>query len=296
MLRSTDIGDSVNSLITRRSAVIGVAASTVSPAQSAHAAEYPPFANLEERSGGRLGVYAFEVGTGRSISWRAGERFLMCSTFKLLAVAATLARIDAGRESPNRALAYSKADLVEPYPVTGANVSRGSMSIEALCEAAVVVSDSTAANLLLRNIGGPRGLTDFCRSLGDRDTRQDRYELAANRPDGPLDTTTPSAMAFTTARLLFGGALRQRSRDQLEAWMTRTTPGLNRIRAGVPEGWRAGDRPGTSPRQTNDVAILRPPHRPALVVAAYYDAPGLPPAAREQVLRSVGGAVASWLG
>ena len=296
MLRSTAMGASVNSLMTRRGAVIGVAASTLSPAQSANAAEYPPFANLEERNGGRLGVYALEVGAARSISYRADERFLMCSTFKLLAAAATLARIDAGRENPNRALAYSYADLVEPYPITGANVSRGSMSIEALCEAAVVVSDSTAANLLLRNIGGPRGLTAFCRSLGDGDTRQDRYELAANRPDGPLDTTTPRAMAVTTARLLLGGALRQRSRDQLEEWMTRATPGLNRIRAGVPQGWRAGDRPGTSPRQTNDVAILRPPHRPALVVAAYYDAPGLPPVARERVLRSIGGAVANWLG
>ncbi len=283
-------------LANRRLTLLGLTASFLSGVSFGSRAEEPdPLQAIEQAHGGRLGVFAVDTGSGRSLAHRADERFLMCSTFKLLAVAAVLSRVDAGVESLDRRLRYTKADLVEPYPVTGAHVDEGALSIGALCQAAIEVSDSTAANLLLRQIGGPAGLTAYLRALGDGVTRQDRYELAANSAQGVLDTTTPRAMALSAKKILLGGALAPDSRHRLERWMVKTTPGLQRLRAGFPSNWPVGDRPGTNPTETNDVAIIRPPGRSPILVTAYYHAPGVDEPVREGVLRSVGAAVARWL-
>lgn len=169
------------------------------------------------------------------------------------------------------------------------------MTVSALCQAAVEVSDNTAAILLMRSAGGPEGLTQFVHGLGDTITRSDRYEPASNRYDGALDTTTPRAIVQSARKILLGDVLSARSRQQLEDWMIASTPGRERIRAALPPDWRAGDRPGTSvERESNDYAIVRPPGRAPLLVAAYYDAPGRDMARREDVLHDAGVEFVKW--
>ncbi len=154
-------------------------------------------AALEGRYGGRLGVAAVNTANGERIVHRAQERFPMCSTFKLLAVSAVLSRVDAGTIQLDRHITYGKADLLEYAPVTRAHVSSGYMTLQALCEAAIEYSDNTAANLLLRTIGGPPSVTAYARSLGDDMTRLDRNEPSLNTaiPGDERDTTTPAAMS-----------------------------------------------------------------------------------------------------
>ena len=191
---------------------------------------------------------------------------------------------------------YGEKDLIFTSPVTKANSAMGAMSVEALCEAMMVVSDNTAANLLMKNAGGPSGLTNFIRSLGDTVTRSDRYEPNSNQYNGVLDTTTPRAIATSAQKILLGNVLAPQSRQKLEDWMIASTPGLRRIRAALPPEWIAGDRPGTSvEEETNDYAIVRPPGRRApLLVAAYYDAAKLSMDDREIVLREAGSAFVKW--
>jgi len=254
-----------------------------------------PLADIERRNGGRLGVFAIDTGSGRTLSHRADERFLMCSTFKGMLAAQILARVDSGAERLDRLVRYTEKDLIFTSPVTRANVARGAMSIDALCRAILVDSDNTAAILLMRSAGGPAALTRFVRGLGDTVTRSDRYEPDSNRYRGMLDTTTPRAVAGTAQRLLLGDALSARSRMQLERGMTDCKPGLNRIRAVLPAGWQAADRPGTSvERETNDYVLVRPPGRAPLLVAVYYDAPGVGMDAREAVLREAGTVFVQW--
>ena len=254
-----------------------------------------PIAEIERRYGGRLGVFAINPASGRTLAYRADERFLMCSTFKGLLVAQVLARVDAGKENLERLVRYTERDLVFTSPVTKANVAQGAMSVGALCQAAVEVSDNTAAILLMRSTGGPAALTRFMRGLGDSVTRSDRYEPESNQASGLLDTTTPRAIATSAARILLGDVLNPESRRQLDAWMVACKPGLNRIRASLPADWLAGDRPGTSvERETNDYAIVRPPGRAPLLVAAYYDAPGVGMELRETVLREAGHRFVEW--
>ncbi|WP_086065671.1 class A beta-lactamase [Bordetella genomosp. 8] len=252
-------------------------------------------ADIERRNGGRLGVFAVDTATGRTLAHRADERFLMCSTFKGLLAAQVLQRVDGGAERLDRLVRYTEKDLIFTSPVTKANVGRGSMSIEELCRAVLVESDNTAAILLMRSAGGPAGLTRFVRGLGDTVTRSDRYEPDSNRADGAFDTTSPKAIATVAQGLLLGDVLSTNSRATLERGMADCKPGLNRIRAALPADWQAADRPGTNiDNETNDYALVRPPGRTPLLVAVYYDAPGVKMDRREAVLREAGKAFVQW--
>lgn len=229
------------------------------------------FAELERRSGGRLGIAVLDTATGSRVGHRQDERFPLTSTFKLLAAAAVLAKVDRGEETVDRRITYAKADLVTYSPVTEKHVDTG-MTLAEICDAAVTLSDNTAGNLLLSAIGGPAGLTAYARSLGDDMTRLDRIETELNEaaPGDPRDTTTPSAMAGTLYRLLVGSALAPASRDRLIGWALANKTGDTKLRAGVPKDWRVGEKTGAGGFGTNnDVGILWPPGRAPLIVAVY---------------------------
>ncbi len=227
---------------------------------------------LEARSGGRLGVAVLDTATGQLAGNRLDERFAMCSTFKALAVAFTLARVDRGDERPERRILFTEQDLVMPFKATSPHLADG-MTIEQLCEAAVVVSDSTAANLLLTSFGGPAALTTYLRSLGDPVTRLDRMELDLNvvRPGETHDTTSPRAMAGTLRQVILGDALSPASRERLTTWMINSRDAaVRRLRVGLPDGWRIANKPGTwEGISTNDIGVMFPPGRAPIVVAAY---------------------------
>ena len=246
-------------------------------------------AELERRHGGRLGVAILD-GADAAIAHRGGERFAMCSTFKVLAAGFVLARVDRGEEHLDRTIVYGRDALLPYAPVTSRHVGDGGMSVEALCEAAVTLSDNTAANLLLAGFGGPAALTAWLRSTGDAVTRLDNNEPALNDvPPGELhDTTTPIAMAETLRRLLFGQVLSAASRARLAAWMIACKTGETQLRAGVPPGWRVGDKTGSFRTTVNDVAALWPPAGPPRVVTAYYVDGAGSDADRKVVLAEVG--------
>lgn len=246
---------------------------------------------LERLHGGRLGVAMLDTGSGRRIGHRADERFLMCSTFKVLAVAAVLARVDHGQERLERRIVFDRDVLLSYAPVTRLHSGAPGMRIDELCAAAITVSDNTAANLLLASLGGPPVVTAFVRTLGDRITRLDRTEPQLNltRPGDLRDTTTPDAMLETLRRLLLGDALSDASRARLLGWMRGCLTGVDKLRAGLPAGWSAADKTGSgSQGESNDVAIVFPPGRAPLLVTAYYAAPAADAGLRSAVLAEVG--------
>jgi len=215
----------------------------------------------------------------------------MASTFKTLLAACVLSRVDAGRESLDRRIPYGPADMVAHAPVTQAGLAEGGLDVETLCRAIVEVSDNPAANLLLKTVGGPPGLTAWLRRLGDRTTRLDRYELELNeaRPGDPRDTTTPAAMTSDYVKLIQGEVLKPGSRDRLTGWLASASTGLNRLRKDLPSGWRAGDKTGTGGNgSTNDVAVFWPPTGGPIFVSAYMTGTTVPAPAREAVLADVG--------
>jgi beta-lactamase class A len=227
---------------------------------------------LEARVGGRVGVFAFQPSSGKTLAYRADEHFAMCSTFKWALAGAVLLEIDRQRLSLAKQLAFTEADLLEYAPVTRTHLAEGSLTVEALLQACVSVSDNTAANLLLTQLGGPPAVTRFFRELGDTVSRLDRNEplLNMNTAGDEQDTTSPRAMTHALEIALTSNLLTSESRGRLQQWLVESTTGLNRLRAGLPSTWRAGDKTGTGNRGAcNDVAILWPPSAAPWFVAAY---------------------------
>jgi beta-lactamase class A len=227
---------------------------------------------IEQRTGGRIGVAALDTGNGKRLDYRSEERFPMCSTFKLLAAAAVLKRVDEAQEKLDRLVSYGEKDILEYAPVTKAHLKDGGMTLGALCAAAIEQSDNTAGNLLLDTIGGPAQLTNFARSIGDETTRLDRKEPALNsaNPGDERDTTNPAAMCANVQRLVLNNVLSKSSRHQLEEWLRHNETGTLLVRAGVPKTWIVGDKTGRCGNgATNDVAIIRPPDRAPIFLAVY---------------------------
>ncbi len=251
-------------------AIAGVFASRTASAADESIAE--ELASIQAASGGRIGLHAFDLKSGRSIGMNDHDRFAMCSTFKLLLAAAILDRVDAGKIDPQQRVKFSSADMLSHAPRTSSKLDQGFMTVVDLCAAAVEMSDNPAANLLLSLIDGPAGLTRYLRRIGDEVTRLDRFELElnSNLPGDPRDTTTPHAMSHTAAKIVLGDVLAPASRQLLRDWMIASPTGERRIRAGLPKGWKAGDKTGTGTNgAVNDVAILWPPGGSPVAVAVY---------------------------
>lgn len=227
---------------------------------------------IEKNGGGRLGVSVLDTHSGLAYAYRGDERFPMCSTFKFLAAALVLSRVDQGQEQLSRGIAEQASDIVPYAPATQPRVGGLPMTVAELCDAAVTLSDNAAGNLLLKSFGGPPGLTAYARSLGDEFTRLDRIEPELNEatPGDPRDTTTPDAMLKTMQKIVIGRALSPASRAQITRWLIDNKTGDKKLRAGLPAGWRAGDKTGGGGHGTNnDIAVLWPPGRAPVLVTCY---------------------------
>jgi len=261
-------------------------------------------AALEARAGGRLGVAMLDGKAGLTAGHRRDERFTMCSTFKFSLAAAVLARIDAGTLRATLPVPITQRDVIGHSPAVEAALPQGALSIMALAEAAQTLSDNGAANLLLRQIGGPEALTRFWNNMGDDISRLDRYEpdLNMSRGEDYRDTTSPAAMARSMATILTGDILKPDSRARLARWMAATTTGAKRLRAGLPEGWRAGDKTGTMAAddvpfvKVNDIAaVWRPDGSPVFITAFYEPRDRTPVTEAEAVLAEVGRIARDWM-
>ena len=286
----------------RRSFLAGLAATAASlRARAAPLAEErlelanKHLASIEAREGGRLGVFVRDTGTGSTLEHRADELFPMCSTFKLLAAAAALKRVDQGAERLDRTIPFGPSDLLEYAPIAKTHVAEGGMTLAEACAAAIDWSDNTAANLILQAIGGPPGFTQFARSLGDTVTRLDRNEPSLNTatPKDERDTTSPRAMAEDMGQVLLGDVLSEASRRQLQAWLIDDKVGDKRLRAGLPPSWRIGDKTGSGDHGTaNTIAIIWPPERAPIIATVYYTELSAPMDARNAIHRETGGLIA----
>jgi beta-lactamase class A len=290
----------MTSSISRRHALAGsllaipalAAASTAGQAQHAQAADR--LAALERKHPGRICVSILDLASGKRVDHRADERILICSTFKALAAALVLHRVDKGEEKLDRHIKFSEKDLVSYSPATQKRVGEPGMTVAELCDAIMTLSDNAAANLLLVSFGGPAALTAFCRRLGDDVTRLDRFETELNTHDHPgdiRDTTTAGAMLENLRKLLFTDVLTPHSRSQLAAWLIANKTGDARLRAGLPKTWIVGDRTGTNGDKhgnANDVAVVWPTDRPPLIVTAYCEIPGIAGDQRNAVIAEIG--------
>ncbi|MFM7402671.1 MAG: class A beta-lactamase [Erythrobacter sp.] len=202
---------------------------------------------IEAAGDGTLGVALYNTATGVSVGINQDRRFGHASSFKFSVAAMVLQRHAAGAIDADERVTWTEADMLNPAPFTRERIGSGA-TLRELARATQLTSDNPAANILLRRLGGPAGMTAFWRSIGDEVSRVDRYEPEMNivPPSEFRDTTTPAAMARTVAKIVYGDVLPEPERAEIKGWMIETQTGAKRVRAGLPEGWVAGDKTGTS--------------------------------------------------
>ncbi|MGN3974159.1 class A beta-lactamase [Tsuneonella sp. SYSU-LHT278] len=260
---------------------------------------------IEAGLGGELGAAFLDPAQRAALGHRQDERFALCSTFKTTLAALVLALDSDGRLDADPLVRWSAADLLSYAPFARERLASGA-TVRELARAAQVLSDNTAANLLLERVGGPRAVTQFWRELGDQVSRLDRIEPDLNFvPSGTAqDTTTPAAMARTLHALVTAGPLDASRRGILREWMRETATGLRRVRAGLPDGWEAGDKTGNSGDWPGmgytrcDIGYLAAPTGDVVTFAVYHRAPMLappPPQAVDAAFAEIGRTLTAWV-
>ncbi|KMP26042.1 MAG: class A beta-lactamase [Bacillus wiedmannii] len=225
------------------------------------------FAKLEKEYDAKLGIYALDTGTNQTIAYHSDDRFAFASTSKSLAVGALLRKNSL--EALDQRITYTHEDLSNYNPITEKHVDTG-MTLKELADASVRYSDSTAHNLILKQLGGPSEFEKILREMGDTVTTSERFEPELNEvhPGETHDTSTPEAIAKTLQSFTLGTALPTEKRELLVDWMKRNTTGDKLIRAGVPKGWEVADKTGAGSYGTrNDIAIIWPPNKKPIVLA-----------------------------
>ncbi|EJS10612.1 class A beta-lactamase BlaIII [Bacillus mycoides] len=225
------------------------------------------FAKLEKEYDAKLGIYALDTGTNQTVAYHSDDRFAFTSTSKSLAVGALLRKNSL--EALDQRITYTHEDLSNYNPITEKHVDTG-MTLKELADASVRYSDSTAHNLILKQLGGPSEFEKILREMGDTVTTSERFEPELNEvhPGETHDTSTPEAIAKTLQSFTLGTALPIEKRELLVDWMKRNTTGDNLIRAGVPKGWEVADKTGAGSYGTrNDIAIIWPPNKKPIVLA-----------------------------
>nr|WP_314608029.1 class A beta-lactamase [uncultured Janthinobacterium sp.] len=263
----------------RRNLVLAGGAALLCPAPLLFAAPATSIATaqtqlaaLEQAAGGRLGVAAWRHGGELRVAYRADERFPLASTFKAMLAGAVLGRSVSQPGLLDQHVRYEKKELVTYSPITEKHLADG-MSVADLCAATLQYSDNSAANFLMKLLGGPQAVTAFARSIGNTVFQLERWETELNSaiPGEVRDTASPASMAHSLQQLLLENSLQAQQRQQLDTWMRGNTTGDKRIRAGVPAGWQVADKTGSGAYgSVNDIGVAYPASGAPLVIAVYY--------------------------
>ena len=248
----------------------------------------------EEALSARIGVAVIDSGSGASWQYRGDELFPLNSTHKTFACAALLAQVDRGALTLEQAVPIRREMLVVHSPVVEQSIAAGSMTLGALCRAALVYSDNAASNVVVDALGGPSAVIAFMRSLGDATTRLDRGEPELNEatPGDVRDTTSPVAIVASLREVLLGEALSAASREQLAQWMRDDRVAAALLRSVLPPAWTIADKTGAGGHGSRSIiAVLWPPTGPALVVAIYVTQTAASLAATNRAIARIGSAL-----
>jgi beta-lactamase class A len=225
---------------------------------------------LEDSFDGKIGISAINTANNSRIQYHAEKRFPIQSTFKVMLVSAILKQSMTDSHLLQQKIMYAKQDLVTWSPITEKHIAHG-MTISELCAAVIMYSDNSAANFLMKKLGGPEAVTAYARSIGDNTFSVSSWEAELNsNPDKLRDTSTPAAMEKSLQLLTLGNALAPPQREQLITWMKNNTTGDTQIRAGVPKGWIVADKTGGgSYGIANDIGIIWPSKCAPIILTIY---------------------------
>ena len=254
-------------------------------------------------AGGRVGVAAMIVETGELVSWNGTQHVPMQSVYKMPIAMTVLRRVDEGRLRLDQKIQLQLTDLTPPqlhspirdkYPRAGV-----ALTLRELLRAAIVDSDGTASDVLLRLVT-PDQVTGFLHELGVDDLTVVNFEreLARDEQVQYRNWATPEAAVRLLRLLQEGHGLSAASRGLVLAWMTETQTGRRRIRRLLPAGTAVADKTGTSgtfmglTAATNDIGLITLPQGRHLAIAVFVSDSKAQQSVREGVIARI--ARAAW--
>ena len=275
-----------------------------------------PFQRIEgeitraaQSAGGRVGISAIHIESGRRVALNAGEHFPMASTYKVPIAVQLLTRVDQGDILLEQMIEVKPSDL---HPGSGLLISLFNkpgvvLSVWNLLELMLLISDNSATDLLLRLAGGPEAVTARMRALGIRDmeihrptinliadsagynlppetertpelliklheatTPESRKAAGAKFAADPRDTTTPEAMVGLLERIYRGEILKPKSGALLLDIMERCRTGGARLKGILPGETPVAHKTGTIGGITNDVGIITLPDSAGHIAIAVF--------------------------
>ncbi|NQZ90007.1 MAG: class A beta-lactamase [Colwellia sp.] len=244
----------------------------------------------EQQLGVRIGVAVYDVAANDLWNYNGNVRFPLMSTFKALACGKLLSDVEKGILFFDISTMITEKSLITWSPITEKLVGE-KMTLKQACSATMIMSDNTAANIVLAEIKGPKALTEFMRSIGDDVTRLDRIEPDLNEAlDGDKrDTTTPNAMVTSLHTLLFGDVLSQASKDQLKQWMMDNKVTGSLLRSVLPGDWFIADRSGSGGFGSRAItAVVWSDKRTPLIISIYLTQTDASFAQRNKAIAAIG--------
>lgn len=257
-------------------------------------------ARAAETGGLVAGVSYVHLESGRAASWRGAETFQMASVFKLPVAIAVLDGVEKGTLRFDREVEVKESDRMEVGPIYDAWKPGMRVTVARMVDVMLVDSDNTAADLLIRLLGGPAAVerTLLAKGVpGVRVSLDERGLGAAMKKNldaierGAQNGTSPDAMAGLLVRLFRGELLSRVSTDRILDSMRRCATSGRRFRAGLPRGAEVFDKTGTMRLSSNDVGILTLPDGSHAVLAVFTRG-GAGAEAREKAIASI--AKAAW--
>ncbi|QUM76713.1 class A beta-lactamase [Moritella sp. 24] len=245
---------------------------------------------IEQRISGRIGVAVLDTQNKQTWTYNGDAHFPMMSTFKTLACAKMLSESANGNLDPSTSSLIKAEELIPWSPVTKTFVNN-TITVAKACEATMLTSDNTAANIVLQHIGGPQGVTAFLREIGDEESQLDRIEPELNEAKvGDLrDTTTPKAIVTTLNKLLLGDVLLDMDKNQLKTWMQNNKVSDPLLRSILPQGWIIADRSGAGGNGSRGItAMLWHSERQPLIISIYLTETELAMVMRNEIIVEIG--------
>ncbi|MDX2181898.1 MAG: class A beta-lactamase [Bryobacteraceae bacterium] len=250
---------------------------------------------------GVVGATAIHLETGRRSSIRGAEPFPMASTVKVPIAVQLFGLIDEGKMTLTREIRLAASDLHPGSGVLTQLFKRPGvvLSVHNLLELMLLISDNSATDILLREVGGPAAVNARMAKLGIKGIRVDgstqelilrwRADRDAKFADDPKDTSTPDGMADLLVKLHRGKLLSKRSTDTLLDVMRRCQTGDARLKGILPPGTEVMHKTGTIGGTVDDVGIVvLPEGRGHVAVAAFVKGPGAATSAqRERALAEI---------
>ncbi len=227
---------------------------------------------------GRVGVSAPILESGQTASLNASEHFPMQSVYKLPISMALLQKVDEGKLTLDQIIKVRPDEFVQQgkrSPLRDENPHGAKKSIRELIDYALVESDGTASDVLLRLAGGPKDVTSYFRSLGIDGIVVANPEMTLDRKTQYDNWCTPAAAIQILVNLQNGKSLSAASRALILDDLQKSQTGINRIRHLLPANTVVADKTGTSGTQngitaaTNDIALVTLPDDRHVALAVF---------------------------